>query len=111
MGERLNSGNTNVFAGGMVQRSADDDFALEFLQEAKEHTAELQKVLDAIAELGAMWDQFQLLLEKQGELLNQIGANLEKCKDFVTKANADLDDAQAELDAAQRKSVMTFFCL
>jgi len=108
--ERMASGATDVFAGGMVARSADDDFAAEFLAEAKEKEAAIDEILEKAQELQELWDQFQLLLQKQGELLNQIGTNLDKCKDFVAKANEDLDSAIEHEEAANRKQLMIVLC-
>lgn len=105
--ERLANNSTDVFSGGMVAaKSADEDFAAEFLAEAKEKEAALDEILAKAKELQELWDQFQLLLQRQGELLNQIGANLEKCKDFVAQANADLDTAIEYQQAALQKQMM-----
>jgi len=100
--ERMHTGATEVFSGGMVAKSADEDFAAEFLAEAKEKEAAIDQILEKMAELKEMWDQFQLLLQKQGELLNQIGANLDKAQEFVDKANADLDSAIEHQQAAMK---------
>jgi len=102
---RMASNATDVFSGGMVARSADEDFASEFLAEAKEKEAKIDEILEKARELQELWDQFQLLLQRQGQLLDQIGANLEKCKDFVAKANVDLDSAIEHQNAAFRKQV------
>lgn len=108
--ERMATGATDVFAGGMVARSADDDFAAEFLAEAKEKEGKIDEILEKAQELQELWDQFQLLLQKQGELLNQIGENLDKSKDFVDKANDDLDSAIAHDEAANQQQLYIMCC-
>lgn len=104
--ERMKSGATDVFSGGMVAKSADEDFAAEFLAEAKEKEDAINMIVEKMNELKELWDQFELLLQKQGELLNQIGANLDKAQEFVDKANADLDSALEHQAAAQKKQLM-----
>jgi len=104
--ERMKSGATDVFAGGMSAKSADEDFAAEFLAEAKEKEDAINMIVEKMNELKELWDQFELLLQKQGELLNQIGANLDKAQEFVDKANADLDSALEHQAAAQKKQLM-----
>ena len=53
-----------------------------------------------------MWDEFQLLLQKQNELLSTISGNLQKSKEFIKQANEDLDAAQEHAEAANRQQVM-----
>lgn len=104
--ERLASNATTVFSSAMVVRSADEEFAAEYLQEAQEQNDAVAMVLEKMAELQELWDQFELLLQKQGELLDQIGANLDKCKDHVDQANEDLDSAIEHQNAALQKQFM-----
>lgn len=105
---RLSSGATDVFAGGMVTRGADADadFANELLEEAKDETRKLTEVMVLMREMQEMWEQFQLLLEKQGEMLNTIAGNLQKAKDFIKQANEDLAEAQEHAEAALRQQYM-----
>eukprot|EP00656_Telonema_subtile_P021750 TRINITY_DN2278_c0_g1_i2.p1 TRINITY_DN2278_c0_g1~~TRINITY_DN2278_c0_g1_i2.p1 ORF type:complete len:311 (+),score=96.36 TRINITY_DN2278_c0_g1_i2:195-1127(+) len=81
---RLNNGATDVFSGGMVARAsdADADYANEFLAEAEEELKKIMLITKGMQEMQEMWDEFQLLLAKQGELLNTISGNLQKCKDL-----------------------------
>jgi len=106
--KRLNNNATDVFSGGMVARSADADadFANEFLQEAQEEAAKMTEILKGMREMQQMWDEFQLLLQKQGEMLNTISGNLAKAKDFVKAANEDLAEAQEHADAANRQQML-----
>lgn len=106
--KRLNNGATDVFSGGMVARSADADadFANEFLMEAQEEAAKMTEILKGMREMQQMWDEFQLLLQKQGEMLNTISGNLAKAKDFVKQANEDLAEAQEHAEAALRQQYM-----
>jgi len=106
--KRLNNGATDVFSGGMVARSADADadFANEFLMEAQEEAAKMTLILKGMKEMQEMWDEFQLLLEKQGEMLNTISGNLAKAKDFVKQANEDLGEAQEHAEAANRQQML-----
>jgi len=108
LNQRLNNGATDVFAGGMVARGADADadFANEFLMEMQEETEKMNKILIGMREMQQMWDEFQLLLEKQGELLNSISGSLKRAKDYVKQANEHLAEAQEHADAALRQQYM-----
>lgn len=105
---RLNNGATDVFSGGMVARAsdADADYANEFLAEAEEELKKIMLITKGMQEMQEMWDEFQLLLAKQGELLNTISGNLQKCKDFVAQANEDLGAAQEHAEAANRQQML-----
>lgn len=105
---RLNCGATDVFSGGMVARAsdADADYANEFLAEAEEELKKIMQITKGMQEMQEMWDEFQLLLQKQGELLNTISGNLKKCKDFVKEANENLAEAQEHAEAANKSQLM-----
>jgi t-SNARE complex subunit (syntaxin) len=71
-------------------------------QEVKDKYSEVLALERSIADLNQMFLDFALLIEQQGEMLDQIEFQVKEATDFVDQANVELA-ASVELQIGLRK--------
>lgn len=77
-----------------MSSAADKQFAMHYNMEAHHKEAQMQEILSKQYEIQELWNQLNLLVVAQGEVLDNILVNLETSKGYVEEANVDLKIAE-----------------
>ncbi|GMT35632.1 hypothetical protein PFISCL1PPCAC_26929 [Pristionchus fissidentatus] len=79
------------------------------LDEVKQRTDDIQTIEKSIRELGEMFHDLHLLVCSQGEMLNNIESNVNRCIEYAVKARTDIVAAQKMKRRAQMMKIGLIF--
>eukprot|EP01097_Dermamoeba_algensis_P005211 TRINITY_DN3310_c0_g1_i1.p1 TRINITY_DN3310_c0_g1~~TRINITY_DN3310_c0_g1_i1.p1 ORF type:complete len:293 (-),score=62.69 TRINITY_DN3310_c0_g1_i1:109-987(-) len=106
----VDSGGSDVFAQNILQKKAND--AEEALDYVKQRNEEIKNLEKSIMELHGLFVDMQLLVESQGELLDQIEHSVEASENYVSEAKVELDDAVEYQNSARKKIlILIILCI
>jgi len=97
----VDSGASDVFAQNVLQKKASD--AEEALDYVKQRNEEIKNLEKSIMELHTLFVDMQLLVESQGELLDQIEYSVDRSEQYVEEAKVELDTAVDYQNSARKK--------
>ncbi|EDV24244.1 syntaxin 1.4 [Trichoplax adhaerens] len=100
--EMLEQGDLNVFTDGMMIDSKEAKKALEAIEQRYDDIMKLEK---SIKELHDMFLDMAMLVESQGEMLDNIEHNTLSTVDYVQRATTDLSKAHTYQTAARKKLI------
>ncbi|KAI8069899.1 t-SNARE [Gongronella butleri] len=97
-----------IFAQSLVQQSRRGQ-ARAVLSEVESRNNDIKKINKTIMELAQLFEDLQMLIENQGQVVNQVEEHAQTTADHVKQANTQLDRAIATAKSIRHKKWCCFF--
>lgn len=104
--EMLESGNSAVFTAGIV----DSTISKQALSEIEARHKDIVRLESSIKELHDMFVDIAMLVESQGEVLDNIEVNVSKSVDHIEVAKTETKKAVRYQSKARKKKMMIMLC-
>ncbi|XP_072538584.1 syntaxin-2 [Salminus brasiliensis] len=106
--DMLESGNPSIFTSDII---SDSQITRQALNEIESRHKDIIRLESSIKELHEMFMDMAMLVETQGEMIDNIEKNVSNAVDYVSKANEECKKAVRYQKRARRKKVYLAICL
>ncbi|XP_076845122.1 syntaxin-2 isoform X2 [Brachyhypopomus gauderio] len=106
--EMLESGNPSIFTSDII---SDSQITRQALNEIESRHKDIMRLESSIRELHEMFVDMAMLVETQGEMIDNIEKHVSKAVDYVDKANKHCKKAARYQKRARRKTVRLAVCV
>jgi syntaxin 1A len=106
--EMLECGNSAVFTDGIL---SDTQQARQTLADIEARHADIMKLEKSIKDLHDMFIDMAMLVEQQGEMINNIEYHVANSKNYVEKGRQETTKALVYQGKARRKKIFIILCL
>ncbi|XP_029427124.1 syntaxin-2 isoform X2 [Rhinatrema bivittatum] len=106
--EMLESGNPSIFTSDII---SDSQITRQALNEIESRHKDIIKLESSIRELHEMFMDMAMLVETQGEMINNIEKNVTNAADYVEHAKEETKKAVRYQSKARRKMMFVIICI
>lgn len=105
--DMIESGNSAIFTQGII---VDTQQAKQSLRDIEARHSDIMKLETSIRELHEMFTDLAMLVESQGEMINNIESNVDQAAEYVVTAVSDVKKAVKYQSKARRKKILIIIC-
>ncbi|XP_077149424.1 syntaxin-2 isoform X2 [Ranitomeya variabilis] len=106
--EMLESGNPSIFTSDII---SDSQITRQALNEIESRHKDIMKLESSIRELHDMFMDIAMLVETQGEMINNIEKNVENAADYIEHAKEETKKAVKYQSKSRRKMIFIIICV
>ncbi|KAM9331439.1 syntaxin-2 [Gastrophryne carolinensis] len=106
--EMLESGNPSIFTSEII---SDSQITRQALNEIESRHKDIMKLESSIRELHDMFMDIAMLVETQGEMINNIEKNVENSVDYIEHAKEETKKAVKYQSKSRRKMIIIIICV
>ncbi|KAM6954461.1 syntaxin-2 [Aplochiton taeniatus] len=106
--DMLQSGNPSIFTSDII---SDCQTTRQALSEIESRHQDIVRLEGSIRELHNMFTDMAMLVETQGEMVNNIESNVSKAADYIVRAKEETKKAVRYQRKSRRKSILLAFAL
>ncbi|XP_044131562.1 syntaxin-2 isoform X1 [Bufo gargarizans] len=106
--EMLESGNPSIFTSDII---LDSQITRQALNEIESRHKDIMKLESSIRELHDMFMDIAMLVETQGEMINNIEKNVENAVDYIEHAKEETKKAVKYQSKSRRKMIFIIICV
>ncbi|XP_075914730.1 syntaxin-1B-like [Petromyzon marinus] len=106
--EMLESGNPTIFTSGIIM---DSKLTKQALSEIESRHSDIMRLETSIRELHDMFLDMAMLVEAQGEMVNNIEHNVENSVDYVGQAKEQTKKAVKMQTKTRKRTILVVVCL
>ncbi|XP_073413146.1 syntaxin-2 isoform X2 [Dendrobates tinctorius] len=106
--EMLESGNPSIFTCDII---SDSQITRQALNEIESRHKDIMKLESSIRELHDMFMDIAMLVETQGEMINNIEKNVENAADYIEHAKEETKKAVKYQSKSRRKMIFIIICV
>ncbi|CAM9116141.1 unnamed protein product [Lampetra fluviatilis] len=106
--EMLESGNPTIFTSGIIM---DSKLTKQALSEIESRHSDIMRLETSIRELHDMFLDMAMLVEAQGEMVNNIERNVENSVDYVGQAKEQTKKAVKMQTKTRKRTILVWVCL
>ncbi|XP_069817097.1 syntaxin-2 isoform X1 [Dendropsophus ebraccatus] len=106
--EMLESGNPSIFTSDII---SDSKITRQALNEIEARHKDIMKLESSIRELHDMFTDIAMLVETQGEMINNIEKNVENAVEYIEHAKEETKKAVKYQSKSRRKMIIIIICV
>lgn len=106
--EMLESGNPSIFTSDII---SDSQITRQALNEIESRHKDIMKLESSIRELHDLFMDIAMLVETQGEMINNIEKNVENAADYIEHAKEETKKAIKYQSKSRRKLIFIIICV
>ncbi|XP_072000505.1 syntaxin-2 isoform X2 [Engystomops pustulosus] len=106
--EMLESGNPSIFTSDII---SDSKITRQALNEIESRHKDIMKLESSIRELHDLFMDIAMLVETQGEMINNIEKNVENAVDYIEHAKEETKKAVKYQSKSRRKMIFIIICV